>query len=114
MKPLEIGPETCSNVEFDNAALISFNILVKANNFRVLWGAIEAVAWQSSQEFSRLIEQIRRKSSSSKLVMKRRLGAEPAGFSLLDSGGSSGLWNKLVKAVDRWWTIDGQWHNGSF
>ena len=60
MKPLEIGPEACSNVEFHNAALISFNILVKANYFLVLWGDVESVASQSSREFSesRLIEQI--------------------------------------------------------
>ena len=42
MKPLEIAPETCLNAEFDNATLISFNILVKANNFLVLWGDIES------------------------------------------------------------------------
>ena len=58
MKPLKIGPETCSNVKFDNAALISFNIFVKGNNFLVLWGDIESLASQSSQEFLRLIEQI--------------------------------------------------------
>ena len=48
MKLLEIGPEMCLNIEFDNAALISFNILVKANNFLVLWGDVESVASQSS------------------------------------------------------------------
>src|SRR5260221_1762202 len=41
-----------------NAALISHNILVKAKNFLVFQGDVEAVASQSSRELSRLIEQI--------------------------------------------------------
>ena len=41
-----------------NAALISLNILVKAKNFLVFQGDVEAVASQSPRELSRLIEQI--------------------------------------------------------
>jgi len=41
-----------------NAALISHNILVKAKNFLVFQGDVEAVASQSPKELSRLIEQI--------------------------------------------------------
>ncbi|KIM37018.1 hypothetical protein M413DRAFT_448746 [Hebeloma cylindrosporum] len=41
-----------------NAALISHNILVKAKNFLVFQGDVEAVASQSPRELSRLIEQI--------------------------------------------------------
>ncbi|PPQ98373.1 hypothetical protein CVT26_013579 [Gymnopilus dilepis] len=41
-----------------NAALISHNILVKAKNFLVFQGDVEAVASQSPKELTRLIEQI--------------------------------------------------------
>ncbi|KAH7929959.1 RecF/RecN/SMC protein [Leucogyrophana mollusca] len=41
-----------------NAALVSHNILVKAKNFLVFQGDVEAVASQSSKELSKLIEQI--------------------------------------------------------
>lgn len=41
-----------------NAALITHNILVKAKNFLVFQGDVEAVASQSPRELSRLIEQI--------------------------------------------------------
>ena len=41
-----------------NASLISHNILVKAKNFLVFQGDVEAVASQSPRELSRLIEQI--------------------------------------------------------
>lgn len=41
-----------------NNALISLNILVKAKNFLVFQGDVEAVASQSPKELSRLIEQI--------------------------------------------------------
>lgn len=41
-----------------NAALISHNILVKAKNFLVFQGDVEAVASQSPKELSRLIDQI--------------------------------------------------------
>jgi structural maintenance of chromosome 1 len=41
-----------------NAALISHNILVKAKNFLVFQGDVEAVASQSPQQLSRLIDQI--------------------------------------------------------
>lgn len=41
-----------------NAALVSHNILVKAKNFLVFQGDVEAVASQSPKELSRLIEQI--------------------------------------------------------
>ena len=41
-----------------NAALVSHNILVKAKNFLVFQGDVEAVAQQSPRELSRLIEQI--------------------------------------------------------
>ncbi|KAL0960255.1 hypothetical protein HGRIS_011886 [Hohenbuehelia grisea] len=41
-----------------NSALISHNILVKAKNFLVFQGDVEAVASQSPKELSRLIEQI--------------------------------------------------------
>lgn len=41
-----------------NAALISHNILVKAKNFLVFQGDVEAVASQSPRELTRLIEQI--------------------------------------------------------
>ncbi|KAJ2928232.1 hypothetical protein H1R20_g8845, partial [Candolleomyces eurysporus] len=41
-----------------NAALMSHNILVKAKNFLVFQGDVEAVASQSPRELSRLIEQI--------------------------------------------------------
>ncbi|KAG2008796.1 cohesin complex subunit psm1 [Coprinopsis cinerea AmutBmut pab1-1] len=41
-----------------NAALIQHNILVKAKNFLVFQGDVEAVASQSPKELSRLIEQI--------------------------------------------------------
>ncbi|KAK7062210.1 structural maintenance of chromosomes protein [Favolaschia claudopus] len=41
-----------------NAALVSHNILVKAKNFLVFQGDVEAVASQSSRELSRLIDQI--------------------------------------------------------
>ncbi|KAF8872389.1 cohesin complex subunit psm1 [Gymnopilus junonius] len=41
-----------------NAALIMHNILVKAKNFLVFQGDVEAVASQSPRELSRLIEQI--------------------------------------------------------
>ncbi|KAF4618816.1 hypothetical protein D9613_009734 [Agrocybe pediades] len=41
-----------------NAALISHNILVKAKNFLVFQGDVEAVASQSPKELSKLIEQI--------------------------------------------------------
>ncbi|KAN0084141.1 RecF/RecN/SMC [Tylopilus felleus] len=41
-----------------NAALVSHNILVKAKNFLVFQGDVEAVASQSPRELTRLIEQI--------------------------------------------------------
>ena len=41
-----------------NTALVSHNILVKAKNFLVFQGDVEAVAQQSPRELSRLIEQI--------------------------------------------------------
>ena len=41
-----------------NAALLSHNILVKAKNFLVFQGDVEAVASQSPRELSRLIDQI--------------------------------------------------------
>ncbi|KAI0084077.1 condensin complex subunit SMC1 [Irpex rosettiformis] len=41
-----------------NAQLIELNILVKAKNFLVFQGDVEAVASQSSKELSRLIDQI--------------------------------------------------------
>ncbi|KAH9924069.1 condensin complex subunit SMC1 [Fomitopsis serialis] len=41
-----------------NAALISHNILVKAKNFLVFQGDVEAVASQSPKELARLIDQI--------------------------------------------------------
>jgi structural maintenance of chromosome 1 len=41
-----------------NAALTSHNILVKAKNFLVFQGDVEAVASQSPRELSRLIDQI--------------------------------------------------------
>ncbi|KAF5389616.1 hypothetical protein D9757_004216 [Collybiopsis confluens] len=41
-----------------NAALVSHNILVKAKNFLVFQGDVEAVASQSPRELSKLIEQI--------------------------------------------------------
>ncbi len=41
-----------------NAALISHNILVKAKNFLVFQGDVEAVASQSPRELAKLIEQI--------------------------------------------------------
>jgi structural maintenance of chromosome 1 len=41
-----------------NTALVSHNILVKAKNFLVFQGDVEAVASQSSRELTRLIEQI--------------------------------------------------------
>ncbi|KAF9225691.1 condensin complex subunit SMC1 [Gyrodon lividus] len=41
-----------------NAALISHNVLVKAKNFLVFQGDVEAVASQSPRELTRLIEQI--------------------------------------------------------
>ncbi|KAJ3798658.1 condensin complex subunit SMC1 [Lentinula aff. detonsa] len=41
-----------------NAALVSHNILVKAKNFLVFQGDVEAVASQSPRELSRLVEQI--------------------------------------------------------
>lgn len=41
-----------------NAALTSHNILVKAKNFLVFQGDVEAVASQSPKELTRLIEQI--------------------------------------------------------
>lgn len=41
-----------------NAALVSQNILVKAKNFLVFQGDVEAVASQSPKELTRLIEQI--------------------------------------------------------
>lgn len=41
-----------------NAQLVSLNILVKAKNFLVFQGDVEAVASQSSKELSRLIDQI--------------------------------------------------------
>ena len=41
-----------------NASLISHNILVKAKNFLVFQGDVEAVASQSPRELARLIEQI--------------------------------------------------------
>ncbi|EIW54226.1 uncharacterized protein TRAVEDRAFT_39782 [Trametes versicolor FP-101664 SS1] len=41
-----------------NAALIQHNILVKAKNFLVFQGDVEAVAWQSPKELARLINQI--------------------------------------------------------
>ncbi|KAF9457597.1 condensin complex subunit SMC1 [Collybia nuda] len=41
-----------------NAALVSHNILVKAKNFLVFQGDVEAVASQSPRELSRLIDQI--------------------------------------------------------
>ncbi|THU82274.1 condensin complex subunit SMC1 [Dendrothele bispora CBS 962.96] len=41
-----------------NAALVQHNILVKAKNFLVFQGDVEAVASQSPKELSRLIEQI--------------------------------------------------------
>jgi len=41
-----------------NEALIKHNILVKAKNFLVFQGDVEAVASQSSKELTRLIEQI--------------------------------------------------------
>src|SRR6202021_3678874 len=41
-----------------NAALASHNILVKAKNFLVFQGDVEAVASQSPRDLSRLIDQI--------------------------------------------------------
>ena len=41
-----------------NAALIQHNILVKAKNFLVFQGDVEAVASQSPKELARLIDQI--------------------------------------------------------
>ena len=41
-----------------NAALIQHNILVKAKNFLVFQGDVEAVASQSPKDLTRLIEQI--------------------------------------------------------
>jgi structural maintenance of chromosome 1 len=41
-----------------NAALVSHNILVKAKNFLVFQGDVEAVASQSSIQLSKLIDQI--------------------------------------------------------
>ena len=41
-----------------NTALVSHNILVKAKNFLVFQGDVEAVASQSPKELTRLIEQI--------------------------------------------------------
>ncbi|KAH7887101.1 RecF/RecN/SMC [Phlebopus sp. FC_14] len=41
-----------------NAALVSHNILVKAKNFLVFQGDVEAVASQSPRELTRLVEQI--------------------------------------------------------
>lgn len=41
-----------------NAALVGHNILVKAKNFLVFQGDVEAVASQSSKDLSRLIDQI--------------------------------------------------------
>jgi structural maintenance of chromosome 1 len=41
-----------------NSQLISLNILVKAKNFLVFQGDVEAVASQSPKELSRLIDQI--------------------------------------------------------
>ncbi len=41
-----------------NEALIKHNILVKAKNFLVFQGDVEAVASQSSKELTRLVEQI--------------------------------------------------------
>ncbi|KAI9569904.1 hypothetical protein HD554DRAFT_2088472 [Boletus coccyginus] len=41
-----------------NAALVSHNVLVKAKNFLVFQGDVEAVASQSPRELTRLIEQI--------------------------------------------------------
>lgn len=41
-----------------NAALVQHNILVKAKNFLVFQGDVEAVASQSPRELTRLIEQI--------------------------------------------------------
>jgi structural maintenance of chromosome 1 len=41
-----------------NTALISHNVLVKAKNFLVFQGDVEAVASQSPRELTRLIEQI--------------------------------------------------------
>ena len=41
-----------------NAALVSHNILVKAKNFLVFQGDVEAVASQSPRELAKLIEQI--------------------------------------------------------
>ena len=41
-----------------NAALVQHNILVKAKNFLVFQGDVEAVAQQSPKELSRLIDQI--------------------------------------------------------
>ena len=41
-----------------NSALVNLNILVKAKNFLVFQGDVEAVASQSPKELSRLIEQI--------------------------------------------------------
>lgn len=41
-----------------NSALVSHNILVKAKNFLVFQGDVEAVASQSPRELTRLIEQI--------------------------------------------------------
>lgn len=41
-----------------NAALVSHNILVKAKNFLVFQGDVEAVASQSPKELARLIDQI--------------------------------------------------------
>ena len=41
-----------------NAALVSHSILVKAKNFLVFQGDVEAVASQSPKELTRLIEQI--------------------------------------------------------
>ena len=41
-----------------NNALIGLNILVKAKNFLVFQGDVEAVASQSAKELSRLVDQI--------------------------------------------------------
>jgi structural maintenance of chromosome 1 len=41
-----------------NAALVGHNILVKAKNFLVFQGDVEAVAAQSPKDLARLIEQI--------------------------------------------------------
>lgn len=53
----QINGKTCTYLNY-NAALEKHNILVKAKNFLVFQGDVEAVASQSPQALTKLIEQI--------------------------------------------------------